>query len=206
VDWTRLIEQVRRGDPLAGPLLINSLAGRLDRYAEYRAKDLSQADREDAVERALAKIVENIDSYDPGKGSFLTWARAIVRREIAEARRTQQARPDSFDALAEGLATTSTGSDPTADAAILAVEGEAAPVSPAQVAIAALVLQLPPADISLIEAHVLEGLTFPEIAEQLGPPATADNLRQRFSRIRKKLVDAGRDDPDLAHLYKEGNS
>lgn len=206
MDWTRLIEQVRRGDPLAGPLLINSLAGRLDRYAEYRAKDLGQADREDAVERALGKIVDNIDSYDPEKGTFLTWARAIVRRELAEARRTQEARPLSSDALAERLAETFTGSDPTADAALLAAEGEAAPVSPAHVAIAALVLQLPPADIALIEAHGLERMTFPEIAEQLGPPATADNLRQRFSRIRKKLVDAGRDDPDLAHLYKEGNS
>jgi RNA polymerase sigma factor (sigma-70 family) len=206
VDWTRLIEQIRSGDPLAGPLLINSLAGRLDRYAEFRARDLGQADREDAVERALAKIVDNIDSYAPEKGTFLTWARAIVRREISESRRTQQAGPLSSDALDERLAQTPTGSDPTADAAIAAVGGEEPCVSPAHVAIASLVLQLASADIALIEAHVTERLTFPEIAEQLGPPATPDNLRQRYWRTRKKLVDAGRNDPDLAHLYKEGNS
>ena len=205
MDWTALVDQIRAGDPAAGPLLVSSLSGRLDKYAELRAADLPQADREDAVERALAKVVQNIDQYDPARGTLLTWARAIVRRELAEARRSPTAALVDPAVLAEHLGETGTGADPTADTAL--ADGEAydpdVPLDPKHVALTALLLQLGPPDAALVQAHVHEELTFPQIAAQLGPPATADNLRKRFSRIRKRIVDAAREDPDLAHLTQE---
>lgn len=207
MDWDQLVAQIRAGDPAAAPVLISSLTGRLDRYAELRAGDLSQADREDAVERSLAKAVENVDRYDPAKGSFLTWTRAIVRRELAESRRSA-GRADPVDPalLAGRLGEQSTGPDPTGDAAVDAADppDPDAPVRADHIAVTALLLQLlNDDDTALVRAHVHEGLTFPQIAEQLGPPATADNLRKRFSRIRRRAADAARNDPDLAHLIQE---
>jgi RNA polymerase sigma factor (sigma-70 family) len=202
VDWNSLVA----GDPAAALVLVGSLAGRLEQYAALRAADLSQADREDAVERALAKVVRNIDKYDPAKGTFLTWARVLVRRELAETRRAP--RPISVDpaVLAEHLGDRSTGPDPTGDAAVDAVDpyDPDIAVDPKHVAITALLLQLlGDSDTALVRAHVHEGLTFPQIAEQLGPPANAANLRQRYARIRRRVIDAARQDPDLKHLTQE---
>lgn len=206
MNWTELVAQIRAGDPAAAPILISSLTGRLDRYAELRAGDLSQADREDAVERALAKAVKNIDKYDPAKGTFLTWTRAIVRRELAETRRAPRASPVDPAVLADRLGGQSTGPDPTGDAAVDAVDPHDpdAPVRAEDVALAGLLLQLlDDNDTALVRAHVHDGLTFPQIAEQLGPPANAPALRKRFSRIRRRAMDAARNDPDLAHLIQE---
>lgn len=207
MDWNLLVAQIRAGDPAAAPVLISSLTGRLDRYAELRAADLSQAGREDAVERALAKAVANIDAYDPEKGTFLTWTRAIVRWELAEARRSARTAPADPDVIAARVGErSSSGPDPTGDAAVAAVDptDPDEQARPEHVAITALLLQLlDDNDSALVRAHVHERLTFPQIAEQLGPPATGDSLRKRFSRIRARVVAAARQDPDLAHLIQE---
>lgn len=205
-DWTELVALVRAGDPTAGPLLVNSLAGRLDRYAAFRADDLSQADREDAVERTLAKVVANIDRYDPSKGTLLTWARAILRNELADARRSSKETPADPAELPSGFGGDAFGADPTAHAAVEAVEPSDEAPNAAQVALISVVLQLPRADASLIELHVVERMTFPEIADRLGPPATADNLRKRYSRIRRRVRDDARHDPDLAHYFEENQA
>lgn len=206
MDWERLVAQVRAGDTAAAPVLISSLTGRLDRYAELCAGDLPQAAREDAVESALAKAVRHIEDFDPARGNFLTWTRAIVRRELAEVRRSARSTPVDPDVLAQRIDEQSTGPDPTGDAVVEALDppDPDAPVRADHIALAGLLLQLlSEDDITLIRLHVHERLTFPQIAEQLGPPANATALRQRHSRIRRRVIDAARQNPDLAHLVPE---
>lgn len=206
MDWTELVALIRAGDSSAAPLLVSSLSGRLDAYADLRARDLSQADREEAVERALAAAVKNIEKYDSARGTFLTWVRAIVRRELAETRRSSRASPVDPVVLGDHLAGRSTGGqDPTAEAALATVDPYDTDEGPDRqhVALTALLLQLSAADAALVQAHVHEQLTFPQIAERLGPPATAGNLRQRFNRLRKRVVAAARQDSELAPLTQE---
>ena len=144
--------------------------------------------------------------FDPAKGTFPTWTRAIVRKELAETRRSPRATPVDPATLPQRPGEHRAGPDPTGDAAVEAADpyDPDAPVEPEHVAVAALLFQLlDENDIALVRAHVHECLTFPQIADQLGPPANADSLRQRFRRIRLRVVDAARDDPDLVHLIQE---
>ena len=199
IDWTRLEALLRAGDAAAWPLLMTSLVPRLDAYAGQYAKDLSQADREIAVDNATEKVTDRIDQYDRDKGSLLTWAKAIVRREVDEIRRSSpNALPLDPFKINDALKDNPTGPDPTADAAL----NEPEEMSPAQLAIAAIVLQDP--DGPLIQARLIERLSYDDIAENLGPPpVTPAALRKRFERAMQRVTAATRLDPDLQHLWEE---
>jgi DNA-directed RNA polymerase specialized sigma24 family protein len=199
IDWSRLECLLRAGDAAAWPLLTNSLVPRLDAYARQYAKDLSPADREIAVDNATEKIVDRIDQYDRTKGSLLTWARAIVRREIDEIRRSSpNALPTDPVKVNDALADVTTGPDPTADAAL----NDPKELPRAHLAIASIVLQDP--DGALIQARLVERLSYDDIAENLGPPpVTAATLRKRFERALQRVKAATHLEPDLQHLWKE---
>lgn len=191
VDWSELIQQVLAGDRAAGPMLVNALVGRLDSYAASIAPDLSQVERETAVELAVTKVVDRIDRYDPTKATLPTWARRFVLNEINEIRRSPREVPTDPAHMPISFHLRPEADDPDQ------------PLDPKYLALETLVLQLPAADSTLLELHIHDRLTFPEIAEKLGPPANSDALRQRYRRLKRRLRESARLDPDLKDLTEE---
>jgi RNA polymerase sigma factor (sigma-70 family) len=185
---SELIRLLRMGDPAGASLLVSKYGASMDAYARNLAPDLSDYDRETAVDRAAQKVVRRIDEFDAKRGSLGGWLRYFVRFELLESRRDRHREIATEHARLDELATLGPSS-PTGP-------------TPQSVALAALVLQLlTEAEQQLLVLHLNEKLTFSAIAERLGPPPiTADALRKRYERIKAKLYNAARHDPDLRHL------
>jgi RNA polymerase sigma factor (sigma-70 family) len=188
VQESELIRLLRLGDPAGASLLVSKYGASMDAYARDLAPDLGDYDREIAVDRAAQKVVRRIDDFDEQRGSLGGWLRSFLRFELLESRRDR----DREIAMEHArLAELTTAGPPT----------PGMPTSQS-VALAALVLQLlTEAEQELLVLHLHERLTLSAIAKRLGPPpVTAEALRKRYERIKAKLYNAARHDPDLRHL------
>lgn len=192
MDLDALIEQLRRGDPSAGPLLVSIVAPRLLGYAAHLARDLGEPDQEEIVEAAIEKSILKIDQFDPERGTFTGWVRTFVRNEVVTWRRNHPGStvPVSDEAV-EVPAEPEAGED----------KGKEEAASQRETAITALVLGLPEAAQLLLRLRSVEGLDHIAIAEQLD--VRPDAARKRLQRILQTLRERAADDPDLKHLGGE---
>lgn len=195
MDWSTLVDRIRRGEESAAAELVSVLAAQLDLYARTvdQGGVLASSEREQAVETAIVKVVRKIRDFDPTRATLPTWARGFVRNEMREALRNRKEVPSGGD-LADLLARTSTRDD---YAQSLATGGEP---SEREVALLSLLLQLNPGDAELLYAHAVEGLTFQAIADRLDSTVTAAALRKRYQRARNSIIEAAKNDDQLKHL------
>ncbi|UCE46356.1 MAG: sigma-70 family RNA polymerase sigma factor [Phycisphaerales bacterium] len=84
-----VLAAIRRGDGEAWSALVNEYQGRLLRFAMARVPQ--QADAEDIVQNTFASLVKAVDTLQI-KVSLETYLFGIVRNEIVQRIRTQQAR------------------------------------------------------------------------------------------------------------------
>ena len=189
MNWQDLAEAVQKGDPSAGPNLVSALAPMLDFCALVDAPDLSQRQREDAVQRALQSIVAGIQNYDPNLGSFAAWSRGNLKFKLRDMRR----RDPEIAVDPSRLVSFARAERP--------IDEES---SPDALAFAELVARvLTPGEQALLALHIMESMTFAEIADRLGPPANPPALRKRYQRARARVLQAAREDPTLTHLTQE---
>lgn len=191
-----LAQELADGDPTAGPLLVSYVGPKLAGYADRVASDLMPADREEVVERALEAVVRHIDRYDPAKGSLATWARSYLRVAVRTWRRAHpggSAVP--LDPMPDLPERPPDEPNPAAERRTAAVES--------------LLPNLTFTTQQILQLHVSEGLTFPQIAELLiedQDPTPArlkrfeDACRKRYGRAVKKLRELAKDHPDLQDL------
>lgn len=191
MDEAELIAKIKLGDMSAASALISLLAAGLDEYSRKIGGDLGDFEREQAVDKAMARLVERIDQYDPTKASLHTWARGFVRNELKELRRSVR----EIATEAGGLDSAVTDPDPLTD--------DEPPPSAETTAMAALVLSLSEADQTLIRLRVMEKLDFEAIAQCFDPPVRADAMRKRWERIRTKIARLAGEDPDLKRYTTE---
>ncbi len=192
MDWPGLIANIKDGDPAAGPRLIDALAAQLDLYCRSIAPDLSQIEQEDAVEKALCKVIAKIDRYDADKATLPTWARGFVRNEVREVRRRDVREiPTGEPYVFVDLDFTQARDD-----------RETEIPNDRGLALVAVLLCLDPGDADLLYAHVVEALPFQTIADRLGAPSAAA-LRKRYQRAREKVLALASADDVLKHLLKE---
>lgn len=193
---TELAKLITGGELNAGPLLVSYLGPKMGGYADRIAADLSAADRDEIVQRALERVVQRIHRYDPAKGSLATWARPFVRRAAQTWQHSHPGgAPTSLDTLPD-LA------DPAPDEPDPDIERRSA-------AISSLLQDLTSTDQHIIQLRLAERLTFPAIAKLLldDPEPTAERLtrfeaacRKRFTRAVNKLRKLAADHPDLQDL------
>lgn len=188
MNWDEVIDLVIAGDGAAAALLGTTLIPELERYAEIIAPDLSQTEREFAVDAASAKVISKIHLYDKKRASLPTWARAFVRHALADVRRTNRTVSVDPSRLP------GTQDEPPMDGSIDATDDVA-------VALSMLVLKLTLAEQAIVVARVHEQLPFRHIAERLGISEAA--ARQVHSRAIKKLRAYADKEPELQR-YTEG--
>lgn len=195
MDWTTLVERLRRGEDAAAAELVSALAAQLDLYSQSLddSNRLSTREREEAVEAAMVKVVRRIRDFDPTRATLPTWARGFVRNEMREAFRSRKETPAGDD-LATFLANTQERDE---RAQALATGAEP---SQHEIALLTLLLQMSPGDAELLYAHAVEGLTFQAIADRLGTGVTPAALRKRHQRARNSILEAATAEPALKQL------
>lgn len=194
MDIDALIEQLRQGDPSAGPILVSIVAPRLLGYAAHLARDLGEAEHEEIVEAAIEKSILKIDQFDADRGTFTGWVRTFVRNEVATWRRNHLGStvPVNEEALeVAGEPEPDEGED----------DGKDEAASQRDTAITSLVLNLPEPAQLLLRLRFAEGLDHIAIAEALD--VRPDAARKRLQRILQTLRQLAADDPDLKHLRGE---
>ena len=191
MDIDSLIDQLRKGEPSAGPLLVSLIAPRLMGYVAQVAPRLSPADHEQIVEEAIEQAVIKIDRYDPARGTFPAWIRAFVRNA---ALKWYRAHPDgpALELTDDVFEAVPGSTDDYAD------DERLLDASRTSGALSALVLAESEASQLLLRLRFAEQLPHDEIAKQLGVTPAA--CRKRLERILQKLRDNAMNDPDLRHL------
>lgn len=172
MDLKRLLAALQDGESWAGPALVTLLMPMLMRYATDLGSDLSEAEREAAVEAAVLGSVDNIERFDPARASFPSWVRGFLRYAIADCRRKKAgyvevsleegrdiAAADSLDA--NGSETTSGLTWP--------------------------LLQLSVMDQVIIALRDFEGLSYEACAERIGGGVNPGACRVRHHRALKRL-------------------
>lgn len=192
MDPNELIAMIKAGDRAAGSTLVSLMTSDLDTYSRHIAPKLGDLDRETAVDKALSRVVERIEEYDPEKGTLKAWARSFVRfglLDVSRKPRELATAPEDLETIPE----TAPGDDADPDR----------PINPRALALELIIDQLKPEEQTLLSLHVHEGLDFNQIAEAWDPPARADALRKRYQRIRERVVAIASSDPDLQHLIEK---
>ncbi|HEY3923554.1 MAG TPA: sigma-70 family RNA polymerase sigma factor [Acidothermaceae bacterium] len=196
MDISELIEQLKRGEDSAGPILVSVLAPRLLGYTAMIAKDLPLADQEIAVENAIERAVVRIDQYDSSKGTFAGWVRGFVRFAVADWRR-QYADGAPVELSREVARVGLTTPDSSEDGADDSPPGIEAGVS-------TLVLALPEVDQLLLRLRYVEVLPHNQIAEQLG--ITENACRKRLQRVLERLRLLAAADRDFDQYFEGDES
>jgi RNA polymerase sigma factor (sigma-70 family) len=182
-----LVDALREGKPWAAHALVTTVAPVLMGYAALVGGGLSSTDHEMAVEAAIARAVRKIEKYDPSRGSFAGWLRPFVRHALEDIRRAGSAAslPEDYE-----LAPYDDRPDDNA-----ATQRERA-------AIRRAVAKLSTTDQLILQLRETERLSHEQCAERIGG-VTAGACRVRHFRALRRLADASRDQPDLAHYFEE---
>ena len=187
MDDENLIQAARDGKEYAGPFLVSLYAPMLLGYAHSIAADLGDSACEQICEWAVERAVRKIDLFDPDKGTFVAWARSMVRYAALDYRR-YNAHLDRIDDpdLPEPATV------PTYDTHEKVRE-----------ALRDVVRQLNEPDQAILALRDLEQLSPQAVAVLLGISAAA--VRQRHLRARRRLSDLARKDPRLTSFMEGGH-
>jgi RNA polymerase sigma-70 factor (ECF subfamily) len=190
---TRLMQRVVTGDDEA-------LAELYDRYAArvfgVCVRILSEAQMaEDALQEVYVRVWERAQSYEPGRGSFVTWLMGITRNTCIDQLRRLRARPQAADQPdeANGFSFEESLTDPNSDIPEIAAQNERAAL--VRRALAALT----PEQRQVIELSYFRGLTRREIARKLDWPEGTVHTRARLAlqTLRLELHQLGLRPDDL---------
>ena len=190
---TRLMQRVVTGDDKA-------LAELYDRYAArvfgVCVRILSEAQMaEDALQEVYVRVWERAQSYEPGRGSFVTWLMGITRNTCIDQLRRLRARPQAADQPdeANGFSFEESLTDPNSDIPEIAAQNERAAL--VRRALAALT----PEQRQVIELSYFRGLTRREIARKLDWPEGTVHTRARLAlqTLRLELHQLGLRPDDL---------
>jgi len=185
VDLHQLIDQLRKGEKSAGPILVSVVGPMFAGYVNAIASDLPLPDRERAIETAIERAVDKIDHYDEMRGSFPAWTRTFVRHAVAdERRRSLEGAPE---VVLEDLP------QPSIFDSSSRSEDELAALSEALDSIS-------PTDQLILRLRFVEQLSHAEIAGVLGVSEAAS--RQRTARAIARLRVAAEAAPELATYMK----
>lgn len=194
IDIAELVDRAKAGAPDAGPSLVSLCGARLAQYARLIAPQLSDADKDEICERAVEHAVERIELYDITRGSFDTWLRGFVRRELYEFSRRTTSVAMAADQL-ERLAAPTHHHQTAAAAARLRQE--------LANKLHLLVISLSETDQLLLALRDYERLPYASIAQRLGASESA--CRQRHLRALGRLRQRARHHPEFAHLWEDAN-
>lgn len=188
MDLEKLLAAVRDGESWAGPALVTLLMPMLLRYAEEIGNDLSSAEREEAVERAVIRSVDRIERYDPTRASFPSWVRGFLRFAVADCRREKGYISEvPLDETVESESDSPAVVPDTEEA----TNGLTWPL-----------LQLDVTDQVIIALRDFEGLTYAQCAERIGGGVTAGACRVRHFRAVKRLRNLLALDPDYQQYFE----
>jgi RNA polymerase sigma factor (sigma-70 family) len=193
VDIAELVERTKAGEVDAGPSLVSLCGARLAQYARLIAPHLSDADRDEVCERAVERAVEHIDLYNVGRGSFETWLRGFVRREVYELSRRTTSIAVATDQL-ERLAAPNAAGRPHEPGDRSELLRELAQK------VHELMVSLSETDQLLIALRNYERLPYASIAQRLGTTESA--CRQRHLRAIARLRNIARDHPEFALIWE----
>lgn len=173
-----LVRRFQDGDERAQSELIERCLPALQRWARGRlpgyARDL--ADTDDLVQTTVMRTIGRLPSLDPGEsGSFLAYLRRVLVNEVRDQLRRRQRSGTSHPLAADELDNADTPATAAGDPTFrLAYERALETLTAEQHDAIVLRLEL--------------GLTFPEIAIELGLPS-ADAARMRVSRALAVLAE-----------------
>ena len=177
-----------------------ALAELYDRYAArvfgVCVRILSEAQMaEDALQEVYVRVWERAQSYEPGRGSFVTWLMGITRNTCIDQLRRLRARPQAADQPdeANGFSFEESLTDPNSDIPESAAQNERAAL--VRRALAALT----PEQRQVIELSYFRGLTRREIARKLDWPEGTVHTRARLAlqTLRLELHQLGLRPDDL---------
>lgn len=174
-----LLQRVGRGDSRAFDQLYDALSPRLFGLLRQMLHDEREA--EDALQDGFVQIWEKASSYDPARGTAMTWAAMIFRHKAIDRMRVLGRRTRMVDSAALESATLGAQNHAGADDEAEANE-RAAHVRTA-------LQELPKEQRQLIECAFLKGLTHHVIADSLGIPlgTVKTNIRRGLLRLRDLL-------------------
>ncbi|HPF34486.1 MAG TPA: sigma-70 family RNA polymerase sigma factor [Candidatus Krumholzibacteria bacterium] len=174
-----LVHGARRGDRKAFRALFDDLHDPVHAYLDRRCDD--PHDTEDLVSTVFHKMLSNLGTFDPGRGSVIGWVMTMARHALIDHLRRRRDTVD-VDRLAEVLA--GPGADPL-QGIIRTEEAER---------VRAELARLPAETRELLALRYGEGLRHAEIASLLGLTDAA--VRQRLSRAVQALRSRVVDDPE----------
>ncbi len=166
----RLLQQARRGDTKAFGSLFGELHAPVFDYLDRRLPDIH--DTEDLVSMVFHKLLKNLSSYDPRRGSVTAWLMTMARHALIDHLRRQRDTVD-VDGLAEVLA------GPACDPLAGMIRTEEAERVRTELGL------LPATTRELFALRYGEGLRCREIAAVTG--LTEDTVKQRLSRAVREL-------------------
>ncbi len=176
----QLIAATGRGDRKAFAALYAATSAKLygTALAVLRRRDLA----EDVVQEAYVRIWHNAASYDPARGSPITWMATIVRHLAIDAVRSRDARPMGEES--ELLAIPADVPDPLEEMAALQRRRRAL----------ALLKELDPLKRRLVIAAYLHGESREQLAERFGAPVNTIKtwLRRAILEMRAACDDEER--------------
>lgn len=172
MDDEELIRAVRNGHDYAGPFLVSLYAPKILGQVRNVAGDLGDSACELICENAVERAIRAIDKFDPSRGSFISWVRAMVRFAASDYRRAdERTRPlgdlDIFQAPPENFREIS---------------------DDVRMALTTAVRTLSDGDQAILALIDVEGLSASTAAMHLGITHAA--ARQRHSRARRRLAAA----------------
>lgn len=172
-----LLDRYRAGDDGARDALLARYLPILRRWAHGRLPSGSRslAETDDLVQVALIRASARLQAFDARRpGAFLAYLRQITLNAIRDEIATARARPRA-EAIDENLP--STGRSPVE----LAVEADTLARYEAALA------RLGDAQQAAVVLHVEFGMTYPEVATELGFPS-ADAARMAVNRALRELA------------------
>ncbi len=150
---------------------------------------------EDVLQEVFVRVWERAQSYEPSRGSFVTWLMGIARNTCIDQLRRMRARPQLADPpeTADELPYEETLIDPGADIPELAALNERA------VLVRRALAALTPEQRQVIELSYFRGLTRREIARKLAWPEGTVHTRARLAlqHLRLQLDRLGLSPDDL---------
>jgi len=155
-------------------------------YVRRRLGDDTEA--EDVTARVFHRFLDQLDRYEPERGSPWTWTMTLARHAVVDHWRARRPESESIDGLADVLAS----EDDTPLERLVRREDEQ---------LLHTVLRDEPADTREIFAlHLVEQMPHREIAQVLG--LSEDAVKQRYARAKRRLrerhASAGLNEDDIA--------
>ena len=178
--WLR----ARAGHEASFRALYRALYGPVFGYARRRLGD--ETDAEDVTARVFHRFVEQLDRYEPERGSLWTWIMTLARHAVVDHWRARRPDAVSIDGLADVLAS---GHDTPLER-LLRREDEQL--------LHTVLRTEPDATREIFALHLVEGMTHREIARVMG--LREDAVKQRYARAKRRLraaTNAERTEPDL---------